>query len=62
MFWIRCTRPSGPSGYAEAPLKAHGAVQTFATRTEAYEVASRLNKEMNGPYAVASYHYEVVGK
>ena len=60
MFWISCTRQGGVCGYANAPLKANGVTRTFATREEAYAVASHLNKEMNGPYATASYHYEVV--
>lgn len=60
MFWIRCIRSGGVCGYGEAPLKANGVMRTFATRQEAYAVASKLNKDMNGPYATASYHYEVV--
>lgn len=59
-FNVHCRVSGGVTGTREALLKANGIVQVFATRALAQERADKLNREMNNPYAVASFSYRVV--
>jgi hypothetical protein len=60
MFTIMCERSGGRLGFAQAPLKNNGHVETFPTREHAQARADHLNTKMNHPFAVACYRYWVV--
>lgn len=59
-FNVHCRVSGGVTGTREALLKANGVVIEFETRAAAQERADQLNRDMNNPYAVASFSYRVV--
>lgn len=58
-YLILCRVWGGITGSREAYLKRNGELAIFASREEAQAEAARLNSKMNGPYAVASFHYSI---
>ena len=60
-YRIWCTVSGGVTGTRSAWLKKTGdEVAQFRSREEAEEEATRLEREMNGPNAKASFYYRAV--
>jgi len=58
-FVVACRVSGGVTGTRESLLKSDGRVCRYDSRAEAQAVATRLEREMNGPYARASFAYWV---
>jgi hypothetical protein len=58
-YGVWCIVSGGVTGRREAWLKRKGERAEFAERAEAEAEAARLNAQMNGRYATATFHYSV---